>query len=115
MVRHHDQDERERDGAVRWDTFYPIQRTEFEEKTGRRCTHREWIDYIHCGSNKARFKYCLNVYSSDSGTTIKPELMSPCINSENLDRNSLSHRFCAQSTFYHQDWTCGRRKGKQRM
>ena len=78
MVRHHDQDERERDGAVRWDTIYPIQWKEFEEKIGRRCTHEEWIDYIHWGSNKARFEYCLN---SRKELVFKPELMSPCINS----------------------------------
>ena len=35
-VRHHDQDERERDGAVRWDTIYPILRKECEGKLGRR-------------------------------------------------------------------------------
>ena len=60
MVRHHDQDERERDGAVRWDTFYPPQWKEFEGKIGRRCTHEEWIDEIHESSNKTRFEYCLN-------------------------------------------------------
>ena len=58
-VRHHDQDERERDGAVRWDTMYPIPWKEFQGKIGRRCTQEEWIDYIHLGSNKTRCEYCL--------------------------------------------------------
>ena len=59
-VRHHDQDERDHDGAVHWDTIYPVLQRNIEDKIGRRCTYKDWIEHIHFGSSKTRFEYCLN-------------------------------------------------------
>ena len=60
MVRHHDQDERDHDGAVHWNTMYPVLLRKFGDQIGRRCTDKDWIGHIHFGSNKTRFEYCLN-------------------------------------------------------
>ena len=64
MVRHHDQDERDHDGTVHWDTIYPVQQRNFEDKIGRRCTYKDWIEHIHFGSRKTRFEYCLHLLNS---------------------------------------------------
>ena len=61
MLRHHDQDERDHDGAVHWDTKNPVPQRNFEDKIGRRCTYKDWIEHIHFGSSETKFEYCLNL------------------------------------------------------
>ena len=107
-VRHHDQDERERDGAVRRDTFYPIQRKEFEEKLDEDIhTRNGLIAFIAAATKRDSNIACIYIRAIQGhtgGVTIKPELMSPCINPEKLERIYLPQRFCVQPRFYHKDW-----------
>ena len=60
MARHCDQDERGLDGAVPWDTIWPLLKKAFERKLGHKCTREDWIHYVQQGSNKTRFEYCLD-------------------------------------------------------
>ena len=47
IVRHRDQDERENDGAVHWNTMSPKLLTAFEDQGGREYSDRDWIHHIH--------------------------------------------------------------------
>ena len=97
MVRHHDQDERDHDGSVHWDTIYPVLQRNVEDKIGQRCTYKYWIEHIHIGSSKTRFEYCLNSSSSDSGAhrwnNHSIGVDESCINSVQLERIYLPHWF----------------------
>ena len=58
MVRHRDQNERDHDGAVRWDTMIPKLLKQFGKKGARIFSHKDWLQHIHVGSNKTRFEHC---------------------------------------------------------
>ena len=57
LVRHRDQDERENDGAVLWDTMIPKLLKTFGDRGAREFSHQEWLHYVYEGSNKTRFEY----------------------------------------------------------
>ena len=97
-------------------------RKEFEGKIGRICTQKDWI---HWGSNKMRFEYCLDsrkelvCISSDSkehtgGVTIKTGVDELCINSEELERIYL-HRGSAynQHSFMRTGLVAGGKESKE--
>ena len=46
MVRHHDQDDRDHDGAAHWHTIYPKLLRAFEEQVGRVRTEMGFITFI---------------------------------------------------------------------
>ena len=58
LVRHGDQDERDNDGAVHWDTMFPKLLKAFGHMGAREFSHKGWLQHIHRGSNKMRFEYC---------------------------------------------------------
>ena len=60
LVRHYDQDERESDGAVHWNSMGPKQRKAFQKAGGQTLSDSDWLQYICEGSNKTRFQYCKN-------------------------------------------------------
>ena len=60
LVRHDDQDEREPDGAVHWNSMVPNLRKAFRRSEGQEFSDNDWLQYIHAGSNKMRFRYCMN-------------------------------------------------------
>ena len=60
LVRHYDQDERETDGAVHWNSMGPKLRKAFHKAGGRKFSDSDCLQYIYEGSNKTRFQYCKN-------------------------------------------------------
>ena len=60
MVRHYDQDERETDGAVHWNSMVPKLRKPFQKSGGRKFSDTDWLQHIYEGSNTMRFQYCMN-------------------------------------------------------
>ena len=85
LLRHFDQDERETDGAVHWDTIRPELWRGFWENDAEEFKYSESIDHIHKGSNKVRFEYCETSQGSlayiraiqrhSGGEAISPEMM----------------------------------------
>ena len=73
LIRHFDQEERQTDGAVHWDTIKPVLEKGFRSHGVESFSETQWIEHIYKGSNKVRFEYCdfsenINVHSCDSGT-----------------------------------------------
>ena len=49
MVRHHDQYEREEDGAMHWDVILPVLKERFQKQLGKEFTNEEWLNCIFLG------------------------------------------------------------------
>ena len=60
LVRHYDQDDRETDGAVHWNSMGPKLRKAFQKARGQTFSDSDWVQYIFEGRNKTRFQYCKN-------------------------------------------------------
>ena len=85
LVRRYDQDERETDGAVHWNSMGPKLRKPFRKAGGQQFSDSDWLQYIYEGSNKTRFQYCQNsrnillyiraIQGHTGGNLIAPELM----------------------------------------
>ena len=60
LVRNYDQDERDTDGAVHWNTISPKMMREFGSSGARGFPEKDWLRHIYEGSNKTRFEYCEN-------------------------------------------------------
>ena len=60
LVRRFDQDERETDGAVGWNSVGPKLLEAFQKARGRTISDTDWLQRIYEGSNKMRFQYCMN-------------------------------------------------------
>ena len=58
LLRHYDQDERERDGAVHGHTMSPKLLRAFGHQGARNFSEKDWLKHIHEGSNKMRFEHC---------------------------------------------------------
>ena len=58
MVRHHDQDEREADGAMHWDFILPILKGRFRSQLELEFTDEDWLHCFYLGSVKTRFEIC---------------------------------------------------------
>ena len=57
MMRHRDQDERDNDGAVHWDTMIPKLLRAFGDTGARDFLHKDLLQHIHLGCDKTRFEY----------------------------------------------------------
>ena len=68
MVRHFDQDERQTDGAVHWDSLKSVLVKGFRRNGAENFPDSEWIDHIQQGSNKVNFSERFGVCSCDSRT-----------------------------------------------
>ena len=64
LLRHCDQEERDSDGAMHWDSIHSRLLKELGSRMGRNCSQRDWLQAIHEGSNKTRFEYCKNSKNS---------------------------------------------------
>ena len=59
LVRHYDQEERQSDAAVHWDTMRPKLLKAFAKQGARDFSEEEdWPRLIHEGSSKTRFECC---------------------------------------------------------
>ena len=58
MVRHYDQDERQSDEALHWDTIRPVLLKPFARHGARDFSEKHWLRLVHEGSSKTRFEYC---------------------------------------------------------
>ena len=58
LVRHFEQDERETDGAVHWNTMSSLKA--FEDNGARKFSDKGLLQHIYGGSNKTRLEYCVN-------------------------------------------------------
>ena len=56
MVRHLDQDEREEDGAVHWDTTLPTLKRKFQNQLEDEGKSMNWVEHLYRGSHKTRFE-----------------------------------------------------------
>ena len=85
LVRHYDQEERQSDAAVRWDTIRPKLLRAFADRGARDFSETDWLRHIHEGSNKTRFEHCEDskksltsfraIQGHTGGITIAPELI----------------------------------------
>ena len=57
-VRHHDQDERETDGARHWDGVLSVLTGKFRNQLEREFADEDWLHYLYLGSIKTRFEIC---------------------------------------------------------
>ena len=84
MVRHYDQDERQSDAALHWDTMSPVLLEAFAKHGARDFSEKHWLRLFHEGSSKTRFEYCEDSKNSlayfrtiqghPGGLSIHPEL-----------------------------------------
>ena len=58
IVRHHDQDEREADGAIHWNIILPVLRGRFQNQLEKDFTDEDWLHCPYLGSFKTRFEIC---------------------------------------------------------
>ena len=58
MVRHHDQDERETDGARHWDGVLSALKGKFRNQLEKEFTDEDWLHCLYLGSIKTRFEIC---------------------------------------------------------
>ena len=102
LVRHYDQDERETDGAVHWNSMGPKLRKAFEKAGGHKFSDNDWLQKIYKGSNKTRFRYCKNsrdvllyiraIQGHTGGNVIAPELMGHVAIPYKMERIPVSSR-----------------------
>ena len=59
FVRHREF-HREVDGAIHWISLFPMLRRDFEREGARTFSDSLLLGYIHRGSNKPRFQYCVD-------------------------------------------------------
>ena len=86
MVRHHDQDERETDGARRRDFVLSVLKGKFRNQLEKEFTDENWLHCLYLGSIKTRFEICkdengelrhIRAIQGHSGGMIKsPRLMN---------------------------------------
>ena len=60
LLRHCDQEERDSDGAMHWDSIHSRLLKVLGTRMGPNCSQRDWLRAVHEGSNKTRFEYCKN-------------------------------------------------------
>ena len=84
-VRHYDQDERQSDAALHWDTTRPVLLKVFAKHGAREISEKHWFRLVCEGSSKTRVEYCEDSKNSlayvraiqghSGGIPINPELM----------------------------------------
>ena len=58
MVRHHDQYEREEDGAMHVDIMLPVLKERFQIQRDKEFTNEDSLNCVYLGSFKTRFEIC---------------------------------------------------------
>ena len=105
LVRRYDQDERETDGAVHWNTMSPKLLKAFEDKGARKFSDMEWLQHIYEGSNKTRIEYCESskkslvffraIQGHTGGNMTAPEVDGSRRYSIQLEKVCVSHGGCS--------------------
>ena len=85
MVRHHDQDERETDGARHWDSVLSVLKGKFRNQMEKEFTDEYWLHCLYLGSIKTRFEICKDengeiryipaIQGHSGGMIVSPRLM----------------------------------------
>ena len=85
FVCQNDQEERQSDAAVHWDTMRPELLRAFADRWAQGFSEKDWLRHTHQGSNKTRFEYredyqnsltCFRtIQGHTGGITLAPELM----------------------------------------
>ena len=104
LVRRYDQDERETDGAVHWNSMSPKLRKAFQKAGGQKLSDSDWLQYAHEGSNKTRFQHRENfknvllyiraIQGHSGGNLMAPQLMGH-IDVPYKWKECLFHRGCS--------------------
>ena len=58
MVRHHDQHEREEDGAMHSNIRRPVLKERFQNQLDKEFTNEGWLNCLYLGSIKTSFEIC---------------------------------------------------------
>ena len=58
MFRHHDQDERETDGAMHWNGIRPVLTGRFRSQFEKEFTNEDWLHCLFLGSINTRLEIC---------------------------------------------------------
>ena len=106
LVRRYDQEERQSDAAVHWDTIRRKLLKAFAKQGARDFSEEDWLRLIHEGSSKTRFECCEDSQNSltyfratqghSGGITIAPELMEHIVIPYHW-KEFLFHRSCSFS------------------
>ena len=118
IVRHHDQDERETDGAMHWNVILPVLKGRFRNQMDKEVTGEDWFRCFYLGNIKTRFEICndengelryIRAIQGHSGEMIiSPRLMNyPMILLETIHQPRGSS---TRPTLYCRSWIGGRRK-----
>ena len=102
----YDQDERQSDGSMHWDTIRPVLLKAFAKHGARDVSEKYWFFLIHEGSSKARIEYCEDstksianfraIQGHSGGIPIDPELMGYVGISDDC-KKYFDHRGCSVS------------------
>ena len=86
VVRHHDQDVREADGAMHWDVKLPVSKGRFQNQLEKAFTDEDSLHCLYLGSIKTRFAICKDengelrhiraLQCHSGGMIISPRLMN---------------------------------------
>ena len=86
MVRFHDQDERETDGARHWDGVLSVLKGKFRNQMEKEFTDEDWLHCLYLGSIKTRFEICKDengeirhiraIQGHSGGMIVSPRLMN---------------------------------------
>ena len=119
LIRHFDQEERQTDGAVHWDTIKPVLEKGFRSHGAESFSETQWIVHIYKGSNKVRFEYCdfsenIDVHSCDSRTFRRNNncfsINGTRVTATRMERIHISQKMFFQHKIYPRTWTCCRKK-----
>ena len=88
MVRPHDQDERETNGAMHGNRVIPVLKGRFRSQLEKEFADKDWLHCLFLGSIKTRFEICKDekgelryiraIQGHSGGVIISPRLMIPC-------------------------------------
>ena len=90
ILRHHDQDEREADGAMHWNAKPPVLKGRFQNHLKKESADEDWFHCLYLGSFKTRFEICKDengelryiraIQGHSGGIIISPRLMNYVMN-----------------------------------
>ena len=115
MVRHHDPDERETDGARHWDGVISVLKGKFRNQLEKEFTDEDWLYCLYLGSIKTRFeiykdeneelRYIRAIQGHSVGMIMSPRLMNYVMIPYEWKR-IIYHVHC-------RNWISGRRKKRK--
>ena len=86
MVRHHDQFEREAEGAMHWDVILPVLKERLQIQMEKEFTNEDWLNCFYLGSFKTRCEICKDedgeleyiraIQGHSGGIIVPPRLMN---------------------------------------